>query len=193
MLVVGPAAVTRQPLAFLHDDRTAVIEHRAAQIDRRLVLHQMRVHGVAAGEHPARHQHDVADLQRRGSASSVSGALQRDLAAGPREARLIEHRDDRVRRIAIQPAASIAPVDASSTTPRRRNAQQSYATDTKKLAGSRLSAPILQPISVTLPPKPIVPISRLFTVAMIDASSSASRGSGFTSSSVRNSCSFACV
>ena len=86
----------------------------------------------------------------------------------------------------------IAPVDASSTTPSRRNAQQSYATDTKKLAGSRLSAPILQPMSVTLPPNPIVPISRLLTVAMIDASSSASRGSGFTSSSVRNSCSFAC-
>ena len=64
MLVVGPAAVTRQPLAFLHDDRAAVIEHRPAQIDRRLVLHQVRVHGVAAGEHPARHEHDVADLER---------------------------------------------------------------------------------------------------------------------------------
>ena len=51
-------------VAFLHDDRTAVIEHRAAQIDRRLVLHQIRVDRVAAGEHPAGHQHDVADLQR---------------------------------------------------------------------------------------------------------------------------------
>ena len=28
-------------VAFLHDDRAAVIEHRAAQIDRRLVLHQV--------------------------------------------------------------------------------------------------------------------------------------------------------
>ena len=85
----------------------------------------------------------------------------------------------------------MAPVDALRTTPRRRKAQQSYATDTKKLAGSRLIAPTLQPMSVTLPPNPIVPISRSFTVDMIDASSSASRGSGFTSSSVRNNCSFA--
>ena len=34
----------------------------------------------------------------------------------------------------------IAPVFASRMTPSRRNAQQSYATDTKKLAGSRLNA-----------------------------------------------------
>ena len=87
----------------------------------------------------------------------------------------------------------IAPLAASTRIPSRRNAQQSYATDTKKLAGSRLIAPILQPMSVTLPPKPIVPMSRSFTVDMIDASSSASRGSGFTSSSVRNNCSFACT
>ena len=34
----------------------------------------------------------------------------------------------------------IAPVFASRRTPRRRNAQQSYATETKKLAGSRFVA-----------------------------------------------------
>ena len=61
-------------LAFLHDDRTAVIQDRAVQIDRRRVLHQMRVHGVAAGEHAARDHHDVADLQRANGAS-VSGAF----------------------------------------------------------------------------------------------------------------------
>ena len=88
---------------------------------------------------------------------------------------------------------SIAPLFASRTTPSRRNAQQSYATDTKKLAGSRFIAAILQPISETRPPNPIVPIPRLFTSPMIDASSSASRGSGFTSSSVRKSCSLACA
>ena len=71
----------------------------------------------------------------------------------------------------------IAPVDASRTTPSRRKAQQSYATETKKLAGNRLSTPTLQPINVTLPPNPIGPISRVFTDDMIDASSSASRAS----------------
>ena len=87
----------------------------------------------------------------------------------------------------------MAPVDAFSSTPRRRNAQQSYATETKKLAGRRLSAPILQPISVTFPPKPIVPMSRSLTVDMIEASTSASRGSSLTSSSVLNNCSLAWV
>ena len=61
----------------------------------------------------------------------------------------------------------IAPVRPSSTTPSRRKAQQSYATDTKKLAGSRLSAPILHAMSDTCPPKPIVPMPSLFTVPMI--------------------------
>ena len=74
-----------------------MVEHRAAQVDRRLVLHQVRVHGVAAGEHPARDQHDVADLER---AHLLLGErrLQRHFAARAREARLIEHRDDRMRR-----------------------------------------------------------------------------------------------
>ncbi len=67
----------------------------------------------------------------------------------------------------------IEPSFASSTTPRRRNAQQSYATDTKKLAGRRLSTPILQPISDVVPPKPIVPMPSTLTVFMIVASSSA--------------------
>ena len=49
----------------------------------------------------------------------------------------------------------IAPLVASSLIPRRRKAQQSYATETKKLAGSRLSAPILQPMSDVVPLKPI--------------------------------------
>src|SRR5262249_6635111 len=46
------------------DHRTAVIEDRSAQIDRRIVLHQVRVHGVAPREHPSRDENDVADLQR---------------------------------------------------------------------------------------------------------------------------------
>src|SRR5215216_1916743 len=46
-------------------------------------------------------------------------------------------------------------------------------------------------MSDTRPPKPIVPMPSLFASPMIDASSSASRGSGFTSSNVRNSCSLA--
>ena len=82
----------------------------------------------------------------------------------------------------------MAPVAASSRTPRRRNAQQSYATDTKKLAGSRLAAVILQPISDALPPNPIAPTPSLLASSMISASSFASAGLGFTSSSVRKSC-----
>ena len=62
---------------------------------------------------------------------------------------------------------------------------------TKKLAGSRWNAPILQPISVTSPPNPIVPMPSLFASRMIFASSSASSGLGLISSSVRNSCCFA--
>ena len=50
-------------LAFLHDHRTAVIQDRATQIDRRIVLHQVRVHRIAAGKHRARQQHDVAHAQ----------------------------------------------------------------------------------------------------------------------------------
>jgi hypothetical protein len=64
MLVVGPAAGDAPLLSFLHDDRTAVIEHRSLQINGRLVLHQIRVHRVTTREHAARHHHDVADLQR---------------------------------------------------------------------------------------------------------------------------------
>src|ERR1043165_1930660 len=71
----------------------------------------------------------------------------------------------------------IAPVFPSSTTPRRRNAQQSYATETKKLAGSRFCTPTLQPMSDTRPPNPIVPMPSLLTSPMIDASSCASRPS----------------
>src|SRR5438445_9817857 len=51
-------------LALLHGDGTAMVENAAAQVDRRRVLHQVRVHGIAAREDAARDQHDVADLQR---------------------------------------------------------------------------------------------------------------------------------
>ena len=44
----------RPLLAFLQHHRTAVIQHRAVQIHRRRVLHQVRMHGVAAGVHLAR-------------------------------------------------------------------------------------------------------------------------------------------
>ena len=65
-------------------------------------------------------------------------------------------------------------------------------TETKKLAGSRFSAPILHPMSDVRPLKPMGPTARRLASSMIDSSSRASRGSGFVSSSVRNSCSLAC-
>ena len=40
-----------------------MIQRRATEIDRRLVLHQMRVHGIAAGEHLPGKEHDVANVQ----------------------------------------------------------------------------------------------------------------------------------
>ena len=90
-------------LALFHDHRTAVIQHGPVQIDRRLVLHQIRMHGVASGEHAAGHHHDIADLQRphRGFGQR---RVQRDLAPGPHEAGLVRHRQDRLRRVAVQPA-----------------------------------------------------------------------------------------
>ena len=45
----------RQP-PFLLDDWAAVIERSAVEVDWRLVLHQVRMHGIAAGEHAARDQ-----------------------------------------------------------------------------------------------------------------------------------------
>ena len=92
---------------------------------------------------------------------------ERHFAAGACEARLVDHRHDRVRRDRDRASARSRRSRASSTTPRRRNAQQSYATDTKKLAGSRLSAPTLQPMSDTAPPKPIVPTPSVLTVPMM--------------------------
>src|ERR1019366_9254538 len=53
------------------------------------------------------------------------------------------------------------PAAPPTRTPSRRNAQQSYATDTKKLAGSRFAAVILQPINEAFPPNPIAPTPSL--------------------------------
>jgi len=58
---------------------------------------------VAAREHGAGNHHDIADLERADRRLGER-RMQADLAPGAREARLIEHRDDRMRRIAIEPA-----------------------------------------------------------------------------------------
>src|ERR1035438_7521946 len=76
----------------------------------------------------------------------------------------------------------MAPVAASSRTPRRRKAQHSYATETKKLAGRRLAAVILQPISDALPPNPMAPTPSLLASSTISVSSFARAASGLTSS-----------
>jgi hypothetical protein len=49
MLVVGPAAV---------------IQHATPEVHRGFVLHQMRVHGVAPGEHAPGDEDDVPDPER---------------------------------------------------------------------------------------------------------------------------------
>src|SRR5262249_12921714 len=50
-------------IAVFQHNRAAVIERRALQADRRLILHQVGMNGVTAGEHFARDQHDIADLK----------------------------------------------------------------------------------------------------------------------------------
>ena len=97
------------------------------QIDRRLVLHQVRVHRVAAGVDAARDEHHVADLQRADCSSEI-GALQGDLAPGAREAGGDSlGRQHRLRRRDSSRYIHdvIAPVPASRCTPSRRKAQQS--------------------------------------------------------------------
>ncbi len=64
MLVVGTGRRDAPAVPLFHHDGSAVVEDAAAQIDRRIVLHQVRVHGVASGEDAARDEHDVPDLQR---------------------------------------------------------------------------------------------------------------------------------
>ena len=149
-------------------------------------MHRITARVGAAADH-----HDVADLQRRAPSlrRAAWSARPRGLSGGsrPGPSSAASARSDRDRATCV-----IAPVRASRTTPSRRNAQQSYATETKKLAGSRFSTPTLQPMSDTRPPNPIVPTPSVFTVRMISASRSARRESGLTSSSDRNSCSFAC-
>ena len=83
---------------------------------------------------------------------------------------------------------------ASNRTPSRRNAQQSYATETKKLAGKRFAAVILQPISDTLPPNPIAPIAQpVRLLHHFGFEPRQHRDSGSRRPSVRNSCSFASI
>ena len=67
----------------------------------------MRMHGVAPGERRARNEDEVADLERP-HILLAERRPQRHFAAGARESGLIEHRNDRVRRIAIQPAVDRA-------------------------------------------------------------------------------------
>jgi hypothetical protein len=68
MLVVGPAAVTRHVSPSFTTDRTAVIEHRAAQVDRRLVLHQVEWTASRPVTSGPDSMDDVADLERADAA-----------------------------------------------------------------------------------------------------------------------------
>ena len=65
------------------------------------------MHRVAAGEHRPRYEHDVADFQRSHRVGRQR-RLQRHLSTGPREPGLIEHGNNRVRRIAVQPLVDCA-------------------------------------------------------------------------------------
>src|SRR5205814_7039041 len=68
-------------VTVFHGHGTAVIQDRAAQVDRWLVRHQMRVYVVASAEHPSRDEDDVADFQRA-YVGIRERRLQRELASG---------------------------------------------------------------------------------------------------------------
>jgi hypothetical protein len=166
-----------------------VIEHRSAQIDGRFVRHQMMVHGIASGVCASGDQDDITDLE---GAHLLLGErrAQHHFASGALETVLIGHRDDGDRFVAIDPVLDRAGarVEHDTETPERPAV---VGDGNEEARGRRFCAVILQPMSDTRPPNPIVPMPSLLTSPMIDASSSASRGSAFTSSSVRNNCSFA--
>ena len=92
----------------------------APQVHRRLVLRQVRVDRVAAGEHPAVQHEHVTDFQRphRGF---VERRRQRDLAAGPRYPGLGGHVHHGARGIAVQPLPDGAArrVDDNAQAPER--------------------------------------------------------------------------
>src|SRR5918996_5731162 len=73
----------------------------------------MCVHGVTAGIHAAGYEHDVADLQRA-DGRFVERWRQPNFTARTRESLLIDHRDQRIGRIAIEPLfdRSITGVEA---------------------------------------------------------------------------------
>ena len=75
MLVVGPAAV---------------IEHRAPQVHRRLVRHQVMMHRVTAGVGAPRQQDDVAHVQGA-RLLFADRRLQDDFPAGALKAGLVGH------------------------------------------------------------------------------------------------------
>ena len=118
--------------------------------------------------HPARDEHHVANLQRSDD-GFVERRRERHFAC--RFARSLPDRSSEsigLTGIAIEPLANRAVPRVRGAHRAGGYAQQSYATETKKLAGSRLSTPTLQPIRLTLPPNPIVPIPSELTVPMID-------------------------
>ena len=90
MLVVGPAAFTVHVSPCFQHHGAAVIEHRAVQIHRRRILHQVRMHRVAAGVDVAADQHDVADFQRPHLLFGERRA-QHHFAAAEREAFALRH------------------------------------------------------------------------------------------------------
>ena len=97
----APADVGWRP--FLHHHGAAVIENRAAQVARSVVVEQVVVQGVAAGDDRAVDEHHVADSQR---AHLIFGErrLETYLAAGQLEGRALADQPlDRPVGIAVEP------------------------------------------------------------------------------------------
>ena len=119
MLVVGPAAVTFHPVAFLLDDRPAVIKDGAVEIHRRRVFHQVRMDGIASGVHASRDQNDVANFQRA-NRGLVERGREMHLASRSGETFLIDHRNHRSCGIAVEPLSDgpVARVETHTEPPK---------------------------------------------------------------------------
>ena len=129
----GAGGLDHPLVALLQHHRTAVVEHRAVHVDRRRILHQVGVHVVAAGEHLAVDQHDVADFQRAHLRFGQRRG-QHHFAAGQREARAARHALHGPRRIAVQPLGDRAALS-------RRGARPGGGTPSIRRPPKRRSSP----------------------------------------------------
>ena len=188
MLVVGPCGFHLPLLAFLHHHRSAMVKYRAIQIHRRRVFHQVRVHRIAPRCTCRRRSAPHRPPSTRGPSSSVSWSASAPLRRPvKREAfRLVPYfralrsgsryshsgnRPGNCIQIHAQPPKCPAVICNGN--------EESWPADgSPPSLCSQLTKPHRQ--------NPSRPTPIRFASSMTSASSFASSGTGFRSSSVRN-------